>query len=163
MIFWLGLPDGWPERQSSRVAGEANAAPEWAGIVDTGGRYDAFEPAQDPGSGWRATTCGNGGRAPKSILPSPLHFARVTLFGIDQWKTLKRKAKIWSLFDQAWALPKINSPAGSVLDELPNAIEKSRLGKQLGRVVLRHRHTLLAHKMGAANVSRVVFSLMAMG
>lgn len=114
---------------------------EWAGIIDTVGGTTLSNLLKTLAPGGVATTCGMvaGTEINTSIFPFILR--GVTLFGIDSVEIpLARKAKIWSLFDQAWALPKIESIIQEIsLDELPNAIEKIRLGKQLGRVVIRHR------------------------
>jgi acrylyl-CoA reductase (NADPH) len=113
---------------------------EWAGIVDTVGGKTLSGLLKCLNPGGVATACGMvaGEKLNTSIFPFILR--GITLFGIDSVVIpLARKELIWSLFDSEWDLPRLESVVQEVsLDELPTAIEKIRMGKVLGRVILKH-------------------------
>ena len=84
--------------------------------------------------------CGNVGGSifETSVFPFILRGNR--LIGIDSAsKPIKEKTEIWNHFANDWRLPNLNKLYRIIdLKELPSEIEKILVGKQTGRVVVKH-------------------------
>ena len=114
----------------------------WAGAIDTVGGKMLDAVIRQTAHNGTVACCGNvlGHNLNTSIYPFILR--GVSLMGIDSGICLMpMRKKIWNLLAGEWKLDRLQAISREVtLNELEAEIQKILEGRQIGRVLLKHRH-----------------------
>ena len=114
----------------------------WVGAIDTVGGKMLDAVIRQTAHNGTVACCGNvlGHNLNTSIYPFILR--GVSLMGIDSGICLMpMRKKIWNLLAREWKLDMLEAISREVtLDELEAEIQKILEGRQIGRVLLKHRH-----------------------
>ena len=114
----------------------------WAGVIDTVGGKMLDAVLRQTAHNGTVACCGNvlGHHLHTSIYPFILR--GVSLMGIDSGICLMpMRRKIWNLLAGDWKLDMLEDISSEVsLDGLETEIQKILKGRQIGRILLKHRH-----------------------